>query len=111
MVFFWGQFNLSHPNLSSNPDLAQNDSLPITITFQPKGESGLRNELLLINSNDPANPVYTANLSGMCLSDSSDSYGDGMADWVEFSLSGFGFDCEGNQENLVDYRLQPDFRC
>lgn len=99
-----GQFSLALLDISANPDLAQGASLPITITFQPVGGSGSRNAALVIFSNDTATPVYSINLSGLGLSESEDADGDGMNDWAEYDLRGFGFDWETPQHNLVsDY--------
>lgn len=104
-----GEFSLSIPNISANPDLAQSQSLTIIISFQPTGTSGLRDAILTVTSNDSTTPVYSINLSGLGLSTSGDSDNDGMNDWAEFGLRGFGFDWTIAQDNLVDdyYAMAP----
>ena len=105
-----GQFGLGVPDISPNPDLAQSASLNVTITFQPASASGLRHAILLIVSNDTNTPVYSVNLSGLGLSDSTDGDGDGMNDWPEYALRRFGFDWQATQDNLVAdyYDLAPE---
>lgn len=98
------QFSLILPDISANPDLAEGESLQITITFQPMGSTAPRNATLEITSNDAGSPAYTVNLSGLGLSASEDGDADGMSDWAEYDLRGFGFDWESTQIDLVsDY--------
>lgn len=98
------EFSLGVPSISNNPDLAQGSALTFTVSFNPVGTSGVRNATLVILSNDSAASLYTANLSGLGLSNSQDGDNDGMSDWAEHSLRGFGFDWQATQTNLVsDY--------
>ena len=98
------EFSLGVPSISNNPDLAQAGVLTFTVSFNPIGTSGVRNATLVILSNDSAASLYTANISGLGLSNSQDGDNDGMSDWAEYSLRGFGFDWQATQENLVsDY--------
>jgi hypothetical protein len=97
------QFSLGVPAISNNPDLAQGEALSFTITFNPIGDSGTRSAVLLIVSNDP-DIAYSASLSGLGFSSSQDGDNDGMSDWAEYDLRGFGFDWQATQNNLVsDY--------
>lgn len=99
------QFSLMVPNLSAVPDLTQGESVAFTVTFKPTGNSGTRHAFLLITSDDPDySPSYSASLSGLGLSNSQDGDNDGMNDWAEYDLRGFGFDWQARQDNLVaDY--------
>ena len=96
-----GQFGLVLPDISSPADLASNESLEFTISFNPSGAtSGPRNAIVLITSDDPVT-VFSFNVTGVGLSESGDLDDDGMSDWGEYSLRGFGFDWETSQSNLV----------
>ena len=96
-----GQFGIGLPDISSPSDLAGNESIDYTISFNPTGSSALRVASVLINSNDPGTPVFSFTISGLGLSNTADSDGDGMNDWGEYSLRGFGFDWEKTQSNKV----------
>jgi hypothetical protein len=104
------QFGLALPTISANPDLAQNQSLPITVIFQPIGGSGTRNAILQITSNDAGTPVHSVNLSGFGMSNTIDGDNDGMNDWAEYALWKFGFDWQVPQQALVSeyYALAPE---
>ncbi|MGJ8724877.1 MAG: hypothetical protein ACSHYB_10005 [Roseibacillus sp.] len=98
-----GEFSLTLPVISSTVDLTSSQSLDFTITFTPSGPStALRNASVLITSNDSSDPIFTFNISGLGLSHSTDGDGDGMNDWAEYSLRGFGFDWETAQPNRVN---------
>jgi len=65
-----GQFGLVLPDISSSSDLSNNESLEFTVSFNPTGSSGLRNAILIINSNDPDTPTFSHNITGLGFSDS-----------------------------------------
>ena len=98
------QFSLTVPDISSTTDLLINESLDYTITFSPTGSSAQRNATVIVISNDLATPVFTFSVSGLGLSNSTDGDADGMNDWGEYLLRGFGFDWTTTQTNKVsDY--------
>ena len=97
------EFSLTFPDISSTADLSSGQSLDLTITFSPSGvSSALRNAAVVIFSNDSSTPVLTYIISGLGLSNSTDGDGDGMSDWGEYTLRGFGFDWETAQSNEVN---------
>jgi len=99
------EFNLSFPDISSPTDLSPAQSLELIVSFNPSGAaSGMRNALVNITSNDSNNTMFTFNISGLGLSNTLDGDSDGMNDWAEYSLRGFGFDWTAAQPNEVsDY--------
>ena len=98
------QFGLILPDISSTSDLLFDESLDYTISFTPTGNSGIRNAVIFITSNDPVTPIFTFNVSGLGLSATTDGDGDGMNDWGEYTMRVFGFEWENPQPNLVsDY--------
>lgn len=96
------QFGLELPDLSSAQDLAYGESLDVSIAFAPVGGTGPRAATVIITSNDPATPIFTCALSGLALSIDADTDGDGLHDWGEHSLRGFGFDWQTPQVNRVN---------
>ena len=59
---------------------------------------------------DVSGSPFSVNLVGLGLSDSTDGDNDGMNDWAEYVLRGFGFDWQNAQSNLVGdyYGLAPE---
>lgn len=97
------QFSLTVPDISSTADLASGESLYLTITFNPTGGSGLRdNATVSITSNDPNQPIYSFSLSGFALSGAADADSDGMTDWAEYALREHGFVWDETQSSKVE---------
>ena len=100
-----GQFSLVLPDISSSADLSTNESFDYTIVFSPTGGvSGLRSATVLITSNDTDTPVFSFSISGLGFSNTTDTDSDGMSDWGEYQLRGFGLDWTQSQPIRVsDY--------
>jgi len=96
-----GQFSLNVPDISSSADLATGESLNFTISFNPTGGTRLRNATVFITSNDTDTPAQSYTISGLGLSRTADADLDGMSDWAEFSLRGYGFDWNVSQPTEV----------
>ena len=98
------QYGLTLQDISSTADLSTGESLDFTISFSPVGSSGLRNATVLITSNDTDSTVFSFSIAGLGLSHTEDADSDGMGDWAEYSLRGFGLDWTKSQPNKVsDY--------
>ena len=97
------EFSLAFPDISSASDLLQGESLDLTISFSPTGNtSSLRNAIIAIVSNDSNTPVFSFSISGLGLSNDLDTDGDGLNDFAEFSLVSSGFDWTLAQPNQVN---------
>lgn len=78
-------------------------STTFVVTFAPGGTaSSNRTAALHIASNvtGATNP-YDINLSGLCLSATTDTDTDGLTDWAEFQYAPLGFDWQASQTALV----------
>ena len=89
------------PNTPSSTSLAPGSSTTLTITFNPSG-SGTRTATIHLASNagGTTNP-FDVTLTGMGLSYTNDTDGDGMSDAAEYDLAALGFDWQANQPELV----------
>ncbi|MEI6603681.1 MAG: putative Ig domain-containing protein [Verrucomicrobiota bacterium] len=89
------------PSTPSSTTLAPGSSTTLTITFNPSG-SGTRTATIHLASNvgGSTNP-FDVTLTGMGLSYTNDTDGDGMSDAAEYDLAALGFDWQANQPELV----------
>ena len=80
-------------------------STTFTVTLAPAaGSSGTRSAALHIASNDADENPFDITLSGLALSTTGDTDGDGMNDWGEFNLASLGFDWQvGNPTQVSTY--------
>ena len=94
------EFTLDSSSLPAT--LAPGASAAFTVTAAPVStNTGVRAATLQVTSDDPDEPVYDLLLSAHAISPTLDSDGDGMNDWGEFRLAGFGFNYQTNQAALV----------
>lgn len=80
--------------------IASGQQTTFTVAFNPTA-GGSRSTTLRISSNDPDENPFDITLTGIGLSISQDTDGDGMNDAAEFQLAALGFDWQSNQAALV----------
>jgi hypothetical protein len=82
--------------------VAGGGSTTFTVTFAPGGTvSGTRPAAIHIASSDLDENPFDIDLTGVGLSTTADSDGDGLNDWAEFQYAALGFDWQVSQPALV----------
>lgn len=83
------------------PTLPPQASTTFTLQFRPPG-SGSRTATVHLASNDPDENPFDVTVTGLSLSFSQDTDGDGLSDAAEFQLAALGFDWQKAQPDLVN---------
>jgi hypothetical protein len=85
----------------TSPVAGNGGTTTFTVTFAPK-KSGNRTAALHILSNDSDESPFDITLTGVALSYTTDSDGDGMNDAAEFNMTPLGFNWQTSQPALVN---------